>query len=254
MRDWIQRNLKTIIVTAFLVPIIIVAIISISHVTLWYGITNPGTWAAYLSVGIEIAALSALAALSVKMGKRVYLPFGIVTLIQFIGNVFFSYSFIDVTTNTFKSWVDLVSPVINLIGIDPTDIAGQKRVLALLAGGMMPVISLTFLHMLIKYTEEEREKSETTPVIDANDLMSEVSRVRIPEEDLNFLETFLSKRVPVENHEVNDVEVDDKHEEYVSEVNEVEAIVPEIPEEVNQEEAVEEISPQIDEKSDEKKK
>ena len=93
--NWFQKNFKTIIYCAFLVPIITVAIVSISHVTVWYGISNPISWAIYLSVGIEIAALSALAAISAQMGKKVYFPFGIVTLIQFIGNIFFNISYTD---------------------------------------------------------------------------------------------------------------------------------------------------------------
>ena len=39
--NWFSRNFKTIIYVAFLVPIITVAIVSISHVTSFYGITNP---------------------------------------------------------------------------------------------------------------------------------------------------------------------------------------------------------------------
>ena len=103
--NWFQRNFKTIIYTSFLVPIITVAIVSISHVTAWYGISNPVSWAIYLSVGIEIAALSALAAISAQMGKKVYFPFGIVTLIQFIGNIFFAYQFIDINGQSFKDWL-----------------------------------------------------------------------------------------------------------------------------------------------------
>ncbi len=41
----------------------------------------------YLSVGIEIAALSALAAVSVNMGRFVYFPFIIVTFIQMLGTI-----------------------------------------------------------------------------------------------------------------------------------------------------------------------
>ncbi len=84
MNTWFKNNYKTIIILAFLIPIITVAIVSISHVTKWYGISNPITWAIYLSIGIEIAALSALAAISANMGKKVYFPFGIVTLVQLI--------------------------------------------------------------------------------------------------------------------------------------------------------------------------
>ena len=96
MKTWLQKNYKTLIIAAFLIPIFTVAIVSISHVTKWYGISNPVTWSIYLSVGIEIAALSTLAALSANMGKKVYFPFAIVTIIQFIGNIFFVYSYIDI--------------------------------------------------------------------------------------------------------------------------------------------------------------
>ena len=82
--NWFQKNFKTIIYIAFLVPILTVAGVSISHVTKWYGLSNPVSWAVYLSIGIEIAALSALAAISAKMGRKVYFPFGIVTLIQLL--------------------------------------------------------------------------------------------------------------------------------------------------------------------------
>jgi hypothetical protein len=202
MKNWINKNYKTIIVAAFLVPIITVAVVSISHVTMWYGLSNPFTWAIYLSIGIEIAALSALAAISADMGSKVYFPFSIVTLIQFIGNIFFAYTFIDVDSKMFKDWVDLVSPLVYYLGVEPTDFVGHKRFLALFAGGMLPVISLSFLHMLVKFTEEERKnrvesEPENEPIkIDASELVSEVSRVRLSEDDLKKLEEVLFNPPP----------------------------------------------------------
>lgn len=162
MKHWINKNYRTLIITAFLIPIIIVAIVSISHVTKWYGISNPASWAIYLSVGIEIAALSSIAAISANMGNKIYFPFIVVTIIQFIGNIFFSYQYIDMESNTFKSWVELAQPVVGIFGIEQTDIVGHKRFLALFAGGLMPVISLSFLHFLVKFTEEGRKKDEET--------------------------------------------------------------------------------------------
>ena len=155
---WIQKNFKSIIYAAFLVPILTVAFVSISHVTKWYGISNPFSWAIYLSIGIEIAALSALAAISARMGKKVYFPFGIVTLIQFLGNIYFAYSYIDVGSQAFKDWVDLVDPIVSFMGVDSGDPIGHKRFLAIFAGGMLPIISLSFLHMLVKFEEDERQK------------------------------------------------------------------------------------------------
>jgi len=164
MKNWFNRNYKTLIISAFLIPIITVAIVSISHVTKWYGISNPVTWAIYLSIGVEIAALSALAAISANMGKKVYFPFGIVTLVQFIGNIYFAYSYIDVNSPSFISWVELVSPLIEFIGVEPTDLVGHKRFLAFFAGGMLPLISLSFLHMLVKFTQENKEISSNEPI------------------------------------------------------------------------------------------
>ena len=156
--NWIQRNLRTIIYIAFLVPILSVAIVSISHVTKWYGISNPLSWSIYLSIGIEIAALSALAAISAQMGRKVYFPFGVVTLIQFIGNIFFAYQYIDINSQIFKDWVDMVDPVVSFLGVTSGDPIGHKRFLALFSGGMLPIISLSFLHMLVKFEEETKKE------------------------------------------------------------------------------------------------
>ena len=156
--NWIQKNFRAIIYISFLVPILTVAFVSISHVTSWYGLSNPLSWAVYLSVGIEIAALSALAAISAQMGAKVYFPFGIVTLIQFIGNIFFAYQYIDVTSTAFKDWVDLVDPFVSYLGVESGDPVGHKRFLALFSGGMLPIISLSFLHMLVKFEEEDKKK------------------------------------------------------------------------------------------------
>jgi hypothetical protein len=162
--NWIRKNFKKLIYIAFLVPIFAVAIVSISHVTKWYGLSNPLSWAIYLSIGVEFAALSAVAAISAKMGKKVYIPFGIVTLIQFIGNVFFAYQYIDVDLQEFKDWVELVDPVVSYLGVESGDLIGHKRFLALFGGGMLPIISLSFLHMLVKFEEEEKIEVNNTKV------------------------------------------------------------------------------------------
>ncbi len=199
MKNWINKNYKTLIIAAFLVPIITVAIVSISHVTTWYGISNPVSWSIYLSIGIEIAALSALAAISADMGKKVYFPFAIVTLVQFIGNIFFAYSYIDINSQSFKDWVDLVAPLLEFMGVEATNLVGHKRFLALFAGGMLPMISLSFLHMLVKFTEEDRLKEDVKPSIDKliqdniinADLADESARVKLTDRDLEILQRYL---------------------------------------------------------------
>lgn len=177
--NWFQKNFRTIIYISFLVPILTVAFVSISHVTSWYGLSNPLSWAIYLSVGIEIAALSALAAISAQMGAKVYFPFGIVTLIQFIGNIFFAYQYIDINSESFRDWVDLVDPFVTYLGVESGDFVGHKRFLSLFAGGMLPIISLSFLHMLVKFEEEEKKKIQTIEpqVVNIDELSKEAGKI-----------------------------------------------------------------------------
>lgn len=174
--NWFQRNFRNIIYVSFLIPILLVAFVSISHVTTWYGITNPFSWAIYLSIGIEIAALSALAAISANMGRVVYIPFGIVTFIQFLGNIFFAYQYIDIDSETFKNWVEMVDPIVSYIGVEEGDPISHKRFLALFAGGMLPLISLSFLHMLVKFEEKDKKTSNPKAIEDLDiDEMSKVA-------------------------------------------------------------------------------
>ena len=130
------------------------------------------------------------------MGNKVYFSFGIVTLVQFIGNIFFAYSYIDVNGESFKSWVELTSPLVEFMGVDPNDFIGHKRFLAFFAGGMLPLISLSFLHMLVKFTQNSKKTTNTpiepdTPVVEAKDIVGEVSRIRLSEDDLSVLEGLL---------------------------------------------------------------
>jgi len=175
MKKWLQSNLNNIIVGSFLIPILLVAFVSISHVTTLYSLANPLSWAIYLSVAVEIAALAALAGVSAKFGKFIYLPFGIVTFIQFVGNFFYSYSHININSQDFKDWVDMISGLLEPIGVDPTDVVAHRRILAFITGGLIPFISLTFAHMLIVYSSKiQTNEDNVEPVNDTvNDTVSD---------------------------------------------------------------------------------
>jgi len=230
LKNWVRENLKGIIATSFTIPILLVAFVSISHVTTFYGLTNPFSWAIYLSVAIEIAALGALAGISANMGRFVYVPFLIVTFIQFVGNVFFAYSFIDPNDNLFKQWVELAGPLLETFGVDITDMLAQKRWLALISGGMLPLISLTFAHMLVKYSEQA--KSETIPMVEVTDeIINELSTEAGKKEkeivekyqpytptqdDLNKLQELFEKKY----NQTIETEVDKELEQYIDLTNE----------------------------------
>ena len=159
MVEFLKNNKLNVIRFILLIPIFLVSIISISHVTDWYNISNPFNWALYLSISVEIAAMVSIMAFSLSMRGGAWGIFIIVTLIQMIGNVFYSYNQIDPNGDLFKSWVELTGPLWNTLGSDPTDVISMKRWLAFLEGGLLPIISLTSLHFFVKY---ETPKIDTT--------------------------------------------------------------------------------------------
>ena len=165
---WIKENP---IRSMFLVPIFLVAGISISHVVAWYDITNPFSWAIYLSVAIEIGAITALIAATQKIKGGVWFMFGLVTFVQMIGNIFYSYKEIDPTGDLFKAWVELTSPIFEVFGTEPTDIIAHKRWLAILGGGLLPIISLTSLHFFVKYEKPKEEIIENDRDLEIVSLM-----------------------------------------------------------------------------------
>lgn len=187
--DWIKNNPNR---TMFLVPIFLVAGISISHVVSWYDIANPFSWAIYLSIAVEVGAMTALVAATNRIKGGVWFMFGLVTFIQMIGNIFFSFKEIDVNGDLFKSWVELTGPIWEIAGSDITDTSSMKRWLAFLEGGLLPIISLTSLHFFVKY---DTNKENTVTKIETTEEVKDETEppLNISEEKLSEIEELLKK-------------------------------------------------------------
>lgn len=212
---WLKENP---IRTMFLIPILLVTVISISHVVAWYSLSNPISWAIYLSIAIEVAAMTALVAATNRIKGGVWIMFGLVTLVQMIGNIFFSYKEIDSNSDLFKSWVELTSPIWEILGSDVNDIVSLKRWLAFLEGGLLPIISLTSLHFFVKYDELDLEnKKVIDEVVEKKNEFEEVET--IDEEPVTYGEESVDS---IESIESEVLESEDSVEEIVE--NEVQDV------------------------------
>jgi len=178
---WIKDNP---IRSMFLIPIFLVAGISISHVVAWYDITNPISWAIYLSIAIEIGAITALIAATQRIKGGVWFMFGLVTFVQMIGNIFYSYKEINPDGELFVAWVELTSPIFEIFGTEPTDIVAHKRWLAILGGGLLPVISLTSLHFFVKYEKSEKLIPENDRDLEIASLMDFETFIKEEEKEI----------------------------------------------------------------------
>jgi hypothetical protein len=179
----------------FLVPIFLVAGISISHVVSWYNLTNPISWAIYLSIAIEIGAMTALLAATNKIKGGVWFMFGMVTFIQMIGNIFFSYKEIDANSVLFKSWVELTGPIWEMFGSDLTDVVSLKRWLAFLSGGLLPIISLTSLHFFVKYDELIDENNQVVIPVTVIEKSSDIIIDEFTVTELGYTENIVQSDV-----------------------------------------------------------
>ena len=222
--NWILNNPNR---AMFLIPILLVAGISISHVVTWYEMANPINWAIYLSIAIEVGAMTALVAATNKIRGGVWFMFGLVTFIQMVGNIFYSYYQIDETGKLFQSWIELTAPVWELMGTETTDVVGMKRWLAFLEGGLLPLISLTSLHFFVTYEKEDEAKEEVkkkssleqdvVKIIEANENPPEPNE-KLKEAKKSFDEEI--KQVEDDTDEVSEVVeelVDEKIEEEMKE-------------------------------------
>lgn len=213
--SWIKNNKEKVIRISYIIPILIAAGISVYHVVAWYGIMNPIAWAIYLSIGIEIAALSALAGMTSKMNKFVYFPFFIVTLIQLIGNIFATFEYIDINSSAFKDWVLLVEPIFSSMNlVEEGDMLGHRRFLAILGGSFIPLISLSFLHMLVSFNEKSLEntgtKEEYGSKASENMVNEENVEQNLKEEDVEMVEIEEKAKKKVEN-----IDSEESFEEFV---------------------------------------
>lgn len=156
MINWIKNNRTALIRNSFLLPILLVVIMSISHVVSWYDLGNPISWAIYLSVAIEIFALASISAAGIKASKTaIWILFGIVTAIQIIGNIFYEFKDIDPVGEGFVAWMELIQPL-----FEDWNVLDHRRFLAMIQGGTLPIMSLTALHFYIQFKEKSEETED----------------------------------------------------------------------------------------------
>ena len=110
---------------------------------------------------------------SIKMNKgSIWFLFILVTLIQLIGNVFYEYKEISLNESGFLSWVELISP-----WFEDWELLDHRRLLALIQGGTLPIMSLTSLHFYIQFNDNLKESHEIkNEPIKENDNLEEYAK------------------------------------------------------------------------------
>ena len=147
------------IVAVFVLLYIFVSLISTIHVIDFFELTNPKWLAIALAIAFEFGAAASLAAIVVGKKTNAAIVWGlffILTAFQMQGNMWYAYE----NAHDFQSWMELFA-------LDEEELIFQKRILAVVAGAVLPVVALGFIKSLVDYikppeTIEELKTKEKT--------------------------------------------------------------------------------------------
>lgn len=145
---------KWFIISTFVALYLIVSVISTIHVIDFFKLSNPDWLAISLALAFEVGAAASLASLIAldKMNKTiVWILFILLTLMQAMGNTYYAY----VNLDDFSKWSEL-------FGLVEEDIIYQKRILSLISGAILPLVSLGFIKSLVDYIRPNSDSSDSS--------------------------------------------------------------------------------------------
>jgi hypothetical protein len=138
-----KKGISIFIISTFVLLYLIVSIISTIHVIDFFEMTNPKWLSIFLAIAFEIGAAASLASIVAldKMNKFiVWSLFFVLTAMQAIGNTYFAYTHLS----DFTSFSEL-------FGLSEEEPIFQKRVIAIISGAILPLVSLGFIKALVDY-------------------------------------------------------------------------------------------------------
>lgn len=145
------------VITTFVALYLIVSIISTIHVIDFFRLSNPEWLAISLALAFEVGAAASLASLVVldRMNKFiVWSLFIVLTMVQAMGNTFYAYSHLD----NFSQWIEL-------FGLVDDDLIYQKRMLSIISGAILPLVSLGFIKSLVDYIKPEDAENTSIEIV-----------------------------------------------------------------------------------------
>jgi len=148
-----NKGISIFIISTFVLLYLVVSVISTIHVIDFFEMTNPKWLSVFLAIAFEIGAAASLTSIIVmdKMNKFiVWSLFFILTAMQAIGNTYFAYTHLS----DFSQWSEL-------FGLSEEEPIFQKRILSVISGAILPLVSLGFIKALVDYISPDSPKEKT---------------------------------------------------------------------------------------------
>ena len=204
-KKWLYNGL----IITFIFLYAATAFVSFYHAITFFNIANAIWLSVILSFVAEIGQASVLFSILLTENKNKILSWFIMiilTTLQVIGNVVSSFDWIlahnDAGVDGFKRAI--------LFSVQTTDPEMFRVIIAWISGALLPVIALSMTALVaqnLKLRDDEKNDKNLIlptgstisqiPVMDAKDIISEVSKFRPTEEDIEKMERFLKNKTPI---------------------------------------------------------
>lgn len=240
--NWIYNNREKILKSIYSLPVLLSIVVSINHCFKWFEISNPPQWAWFLSISVEIVALTTLVALI--LGRNTFsiiFTFILISFVQIIGNVFFSFNQIDENGQLFQTW----QKFIKIIFEEDWSIEKCKFWLAIISGSIVPMLSLLSLHLISSFklketNEKNEEKLKVLSTIKKNESQFEqpIPIIQTPTEIIEEKQENLNNEMIIEEEKIQQ-QVDNKEEGVKK--NDTRNFYPSMPDIVKKDKKVDEI-------------
>ena len=164
------------IISVFISLYLIVSTISMIHSIDFFGLSNSNGMALALATAFEIGQVAALCGILIldKTNRVViWSLFLLLTSMQIMSNVYFSYKYLG----DYSTWAEL-------FGLGEEEPIFQKRMLAIISGGILPIVALGFIKSLVDYL---RPAGEEEVKVDAEPREDKVVTITETEEESEIL-------------------------------------------------------------------
>jgi hypothetical protein len=194
-----NKIIKYSTASLYVVLYVIVATISCICSVDFFDMTHTNMSSIILAISFEIGSMGclfgALTTLRNKDNALIWIMFVFLTLMQMMNNTYYSYVHIE----NYKDWIELF----NLVDMEEIT---QKRIISIISGCVLPIVSLSFIHLLVDLLRADDTNNKP--------IDNTIADTDVYEEDDEYND--LSPKEPDENAVVYDAKplTDDQKEEF----------------------------------------
>ena len=194
-----NKIIKYSTASLYVVLYVIVATISCICSVDFFDMTHTNMSSIILAISFEIGSMGclfgALTTLRNKDNALIWIMFVFLTLMQMMNNTYYSYVHIE----NYKDWIELF----NLVDMEEIT---QKRIISIISGCVLPIVSLSFIHLLVDLLRADDTNNKP--------IDNTIADTDVYEEDDEYND--LTPKEPDENAVVYDAKplTDDQKEEF----------------------------------------